>query len=152
LSSDSAAEVGRERREPVRIDPTKLRSARPWELGVRFAFGAGIALAAGLVGLHFGQRAGGVFLAFPAVLPASLTLLEKKDGRAKADIDAVGAILGSCGMLAFALVVASALRPLGPVVALGLGAAVWVAVSAGLFLAVRAVLNKRAPGRSGRRR
>ena len=143
MSASSRAELARERREPVGLDPAKLRQARPWELAVRFAFGAGIALAAGLVGMRFGHRAGGVFLAFPAVLPASLTLMEKKDGRAKADIDAVGAILGSCGMLAFAIVAALGLRPLGPAAALGLGALAWIAVSAGLFFAVRAILNRR---------
>jgi hypothetical protein len=143
MSSQTPAEVARERREPVGLDPAKLRQARAWELAVRFAFGAAIALAAGLVGMRFGHRVGGVFLAFPAVLPASLTLLEKKDGRAKADIDAVGAILGSCGMLAFAVIVALGLRPLGAEVALGLGAAAWAAVAGALFFVLRAVLNHR---------
>jgi len=142
VSSSASAEVERERRQPVGLDPAKLRQTRPWELALRFAFGAGIALAAGLVGMRFGHRAGGVFLAFPAVLPASLTLMEKKDGRARADIDAMGAILGSCGMLAFAVLVALGLRPLGPAVALGLGAVAWTAVSVALFFGVRAVLNR----------
>ncbi|HVD01355.1 MAG TPA: DUF3147 family protein [Candidatus Dormibacteraeota bacterium] len=93
-------------------------------------------------GLHFGHLAGGIFLAFPAVLPASLTLLEKS-GEAKADIDAVGAIVGSCGTLAFTVVGAFGLRRLGPVVALGPGASTWVVVSRGLFFAVRLVLDRR---------
>lgn len=144
MSAASGDELARERLQPVGFEPGKLKQTKPVELALRFAFGAGIALLAGLVGMRFGDRLGGLFLAFPAVLPASLTLLEKKDGRAKADIDALGAILGSCGMLAFALVVVLALRPSGPLAALGAAGATWVAVSVGLFLALRAALNRAA--------
>lgn len=109
------------------------------ELLVRFAFGAGIALVAGVVGMRFGPRVGGLFLAFPAVLPASLTLLEKKEGRSEADVDAMGAVLGSCGMLAFAACLALVLRPFGPLSAMALAWVAWVAVAFGLFGAVRAL-------------
>ncbi len=38
--------------------------------------------------MRFGPRVGGLFLAFPAILPATLTLLEKKEGKTKACADA----------------------------------------------------------------
>ena len=42
---------------------------------MRFLFGAGISLVAGLAGMAFGSKIGGVLLGFPAILPASLTLI-----------------------------------------------------------------------------
>jgi len=113
---------------------------------MRFAFGAAIAAAAGLVGMRFGPRVGGLFLAFPAVLPASLTLLEKKDGRHEADVDARGAILGSCGLVIFAVAALLALTRLGPV-AVAVAWAAWLLVSVALFLLVRAAVSPARPFR-----
>ena len=141
MSRFPAGEIAREVHEPIAVQPRRLRDVKPSELLIRFAFGAGIALIAGLVGMRFGPRLGGLFLAFPAVLPASLTLLEKKDGRDKADVDALGAILGSVGMVVFAFVAFLALPPLG-----GFAAAAawltWICVSVSLFFAVRASLTR----------
>jgi hypothetical protein len=133
------AEITRELREPVGIDLGALRKVKPAELAIRFAFGAGIALIAGVVGIRFGPRVGGLFLAFPAVLPASLTLLEKKDGRDKADVDALGAVLGSCGLVAFAVAMVVGLPLLGAVPAMAVAGVVWVAVAVSLFLRLRAM-------------
>ena len=66
--------------EPVGFDWSKLSKASPPELLIRFVFGGGIALVAAISGSLFGPRFGGLFLAFPAVLPATLTLIEKKEG------------------------------------------------------------------------
>jgi len=63
-------------------------------------------------------RVGGLFLAFPAIFPASATLIEKHEkqkkqrqgldgtvrGRMAASIDAAGAAIGSLGLAVFALV------------------------------------------------
>jgi hypothetical protein len=54
------------------VDLSKLSKDRPKDLTVRFAFGAAISLVAALISLAFGATAGGMFLAFPAILPASL--------------------------------------------------------------------------------
>ena len=62
---------------------------------------------------------GGLFLAFPAIFPASATLIEKhvrrrkekagfsrvRRGREAAALDAAGAALGSLGLAAFAVVI-----------------------------------------------
>ena len=116
---------------------------KPAQVAVRFAFGAAIALAAGLVGLRYGPRVGGLFLAFPAVLPASLTLLEKKDGRHEADVDARGAILGGCGLVAFAFAALLGLPQLGAA-AVAVAWAAWLLISVALFLLVRAAVERRA--------
>jgi hypothetical protein len=64
-------------RERVGFEWSKTRSVKPKELGLRFVFGAAIAAVAAMVGMLLGPKAGGLFLAFPAILPASLTLIEK---------------------------------------------------------------------------
>ncbi len=130
-----AGALREERWEPVGIDVAKL--LRPvWpHLSLRFAFGAAIALVAGLVGIRGGPRIGGLFLAFPAVLPAALTLLEREEGTTKTDVDALGAILGALAMVAFAVLVAFRM----PVLLAALG---WVLVGGGLFNGLRVGLRR----------
>ena len=135
------AEIRKERFQPIRLDLGKLAKP-PWAaLGERFLFGAGVALLAGVVGLKFGPRVGGLFLAFPAILPAALSMVEKKEGADKADIDALGAVLGSIGMVAFA-VTATLLLGHGPLTALGGAWLVWLAVAGLLFVLVRGLLRR----------
>lgn len=70
---------------------------------------------AGIIAKEFGPSVGGLFLAFPAIFPASATLIEKHEkqkkrragldgsrrGRQAASLDAAGAAIGSVGLLAF---------------------------------------------------
>ena len=80
---------------------------------VRFVLGGAMTVIAGLIAAGFGPVLGGLFLAFPAIFPASATLLEKhvreskgtRRGKQEAALDAVGAALGSFGLAAFAAVV-----------------------------------------------
>ena len=114
------------------------------DFALRFAFGAGIAVAAGVVGAIAGERIGGILLGFPAILPASLTLIERKDGRHEAAVDATGAILGSIALIVFAAVAAGSLARLSAAAALPMAAVVWLAVALGLYaLAVRLPRRKR---------
>jgi uncharacterized protein DUF3147 len=121
----------------VRFDRDALRSVQPRDLAVRFAFGFGVSVAAGIVTLAFGSRTGGLFLAFPAVLPASLTLIENKEGRRQAEGNAVGAIIGAVALVAFALTARALFThiPGAAVEAIALGA--WLGVSLLLYLLVR---------------
>jgi uncharacterized membrane protein (GlpM family) len=100
-------------RQPARYGGDRIR-VRTAELGqtslrdwlVRFAFGAGVSALAGAISALVGPTLGGVFLAFPAISLASLTLVAKEDGVRQARNDARGAGLGTLGLLAFALVIA----------------------------------------------
>jgi uncharacterized YccA/Bax inhibitor family protein len=86
-----------------------------------------------------------MFLAFPAILPASLTLVQRDGGREEASIDAAGAVIGAIGLLAFSLVAAFGIKPLGAVPALIAAAAAWLVVSMTIYSAVmawRAVTKK----------
>lgn len=126
----------RDDRQAVGFDWSKVRSVKPSEVGTRFAFGAGVALVAGIIGAAIGAKVGGLFLAFPAILPASLTLIERKEGMTKAWADASGGVLGAVGMAAFALTALLLLR-WNPVIALLLALIAWALVSVGLYFLFR---------------
>jgi hypothetical protein len=123
-------------REPVGFDWSKLGKVKPGDLAIRFVFGALVALVAGIVGTVAGPRAGGLFLAFPAILPASLTLIEKKEGLPKAWSDAGGGVIGALGMAAFAST-AMLLLTWNPALALLLAMLAWIVVSTGLYFVLR---------------
>lgn len=122
--------------ESVGFDWSKLSKAHPPELLVRLVFGAGIALVSAIVGMVFGPKAGGLFLAFPAVLPATLTLIEKREGTTKAWADASGGALGALGLAAFAFT-AVRLLPANPVLALLVAVLAWLLVAGGLYFLFR---------------
>ncbi|HET7466738.1 MAG TPA: hypothetical protein VFL29_08720 [Candidatus Dormibacteraeota bacterium] len=121
------------------------------ELAIRFAFGAGISAVAAVAGIVAGNRIAGVLLGFPAILPASLTLIEKKDGRHEAAVDATGATLGSIALIAFAVVAAWILPRLPALVALLLAAGVWLALALLLYvLIVRLPRRRKRPATRAR--
>lgn len=108
-----------------------LAKTKVSEYLVRFAFGGAVAVGASTLGEIYGARVGGLFLAFPALLPAGLTLIKQHDGRRAARDDARGAILGSVGLMAFALIVQLGTPRLGAwSLALALGGWLVVSVSA----------------------
>jgi uncharacterized protein DUF3147 len=109
---------------------------------MRFVFGAGISLAAGLIGMKFGPVVGGIFLGFPAILPASLTLIEKKEGKQQAAIDSEGAVLGAIAMVAFALGVSLWVTQLGVVPTLLAALLVWLMVAVALYALVAGVFGR----------
>lgn len=126
----------------VRVDVGKLRKMGLEELGLRFAFGAAASLLAGVVSIVFGPRAGGMFLAFPAILPASLTLIEKKEDLSEATQDVIGAILGALALVAFAVVGGGALKRFAIGVALALALVAWLAAAVGAYIVVELVRRR----------
>lgn len=126
------------------VKPQEMAKHSPADYAVRFIFGAVISLGAGLVGMKFGPVVGGVFLGFPAILPASLTLIEKKEGREEASIDSLGASLGAVALVAFAVVVVVAASRWGVIVTLAVALVVWLGVAFALY-AVVATVYKREP-------
>ncbi len=101
----------------IRIDPAALKETKWNEYLVRFISGGATTVIAGLIAKKWGPAVGGLFLAFPAIFPASATLIEKHERQRKqkkglhgeqrgidvAALDAVGAAMGSLGLLAFAV-------------------------------------------------
>ena len=126
------------------VKPGEIARHKPSDYLVRFLFGAAISLVAGLIGMKFGPVVGGVFLGFPAILPASLTLIAKKEGAEEASIDSLGAVLGAIAMVAFAAVIVLAASRWGVVVTLAVALVVWLAVALALYALV-ATVYKREP-------
>ena len=112
---------------------SQLRKTRVAEYLVRFVFGGAVAVAASALGHAYGPRIGGLFLAFPALLPASLTLVKQHDGRSAAVQDARGALVGGAGLASFALVVWATAAWASPGLTLGLALLVWSLVSVSLW-------------------
>jgi uncharacterized membrane protein (GlpM family) len=116
----------------------KLRGtpARDWL--IRFAFGAGVSALAGIITKVWGPTIGGLFLSFPAILLASLTLVAKEEGGHRAREDARGATLGALGLIAFGVVV-WATTPAWPVWPTLVGATLaWAVVAGAAYLIVAA--------------
>jgi hypothetical protein len=127
----------------IQIDTSVLRDTKWYEYAVRFLFGGVVTAIAGLVAKKFGAGVGGLFLAFPAIFPASATLIEKHEkekkeakglagtrrGRAAASIDAAGSAMGSLGLLAFAILVWQLLPEYGAWIILPVASCAWLTVS-----------------------
>ena len=116
------------------IEPGKLGAVRVQDYLVRFVLGAAVSIGAGLLGQAVGVRFGGVFLAFPAILPASLTLIQEKEGTRRASRDAIGAVLGGIALIVFAAIGEVAFRRVPATVALLLVLLGWVAAALALYM------------------
>ncbi|HTS08556.1 MAG TPA: DUF3147 family protein, partial [Candidatus Eisenbacteria bacterium] len=67
----------------VKIDTSGLKATNWHQLLLRFVFGGLVTAAAGLIAKIYGPAVGGLFLAFPAIFPASATLIEKHERERK---------------------------------------------------------------------
>jgi hypothetical protein len=126
----------------VRFKASALLQTRWYEYVVRFALGGAMTVIAGLIAARFGPVIGGLFLAFPAIFPASTTLIEKhvrerkekaglrggRRGKDAAALDAASAVLGSFGLAAFGLVIWLMIVP-SPTWPLILAASAWFSVA-----------------------
>jgi Protein of unknown function (DUF3147) len=131
----------------VEFEVSDVKETKPSELVLRFVFGGACTVAAGLIAKRYGPGMGGLFLAFPAIFPAGLTLIqahekEKKAlvgsdgtrrGRLSASIDAAGAALGACGLMAFALTCWGGLTRFDAVLVIAAATIAWVSVSVALW-------------------
>jgi hypothetical protein len=114
----------------------KLREVRRSDLLFRFLAGALTSVVAGVLTIVFGPRVGGVMLAFPAILAASLTLIEQQEDSHEAREDARGATMGGLAMGAFAAVCALTFSKWNSAVVLGVASAAWLLTALlGYFLA-----------------
>jgi hypothetical protein len=101
----------------VKFNPSALRRTKWYEVVLRIIFGGLATVGTGLIAKEYGPVVGGLFLAFPAIFPATATLVEKheKEKKREAKIDGVdrarravalearGTAMGSFGLAVFAL-------------------------------------------------
>jgi hypothetical protein len=122
----------------VKLDA--LKQGHWYEYLIRFLLGGLATVLAGLVAQLWGPELGGLFLAFPAVFCASVTLVERHErhrktelglrgerrGRGAAALDASGAALGGFGMAAFGFSIW--LLAASPKWAMAVATSAWLAV------------------------
>ena len=71
----------------IEINFAALARSKWYEYLVRFAFGGLITALAGIIAKRYGPGVGGLFLAFPAIFPATATLLEKHEKHRKERVE-----------------------------------------------------------------
>jgi hypothetical protein len=144
----------------IRFNPSALRDIGWYEYVIRFVLGGMMTVITGLIASRWGSVVGGLFLAFPAIFPASATLIEKhvrerkekiglsgsRRGKEAAALDAAGAVLGSLGLAAFAAVI-WLLMEQSPPLALVLATFAWFAVAV-LAWSIQRWRPRKASGRS----
>jgi Protein of unknown function (DUF3147) len=137
----------------IHVSLATLKQMRWKELVLRFCLGGAITATAGIIAMKFGPVIGGLFLAFPAILPATLTLVEnhevqreakkwmggRRRGRQAAAANAAGAIFGSVGLVMFGFIVWQFAPNHAPWLVLGSATVVWATVAFGLWFIRRQV-------------
>ena len=131
----------------VTVSTSSLRRSRWYEYLIRFALGGLVTAVAGVLSKEISPSFGGLFLAFPAILSASATLVEKHErerkeekglhglyrGRHAAGADVAGAAMGSLGLMAFAWFVWKLLPHHATGVVLAVATVIWVTVSCAIW-------------------
>lgn len=144
----------------IDIKWSALKATKPHEYLIRFLFGGAATVLAGLIAKRFGPGVGGLFLAFPAIFPASVTLIEGHEkerkakighdgtsrGRMAASIDSSGAALGCVGLAGFAIVLWRLLPRHNPWLLMIAAMIVWAGLSCALWQFRRNRLFGRHPG------
>jgi hypothetical protein len=131
----------------VSADFSALKKTKWFEYAVRVLLGGSVTVVAGLLAKHYGPVFGGLFLAFPAIFPASATLVDKHERQKKeragikqttrgpqvAGVDAAGAALGSLGLATFAYIVWKLLPVWNVASVFIVAVAAWLCVSVTLW-------------------
>ncbi len=103
----------------VKFALSSLKDGRWYEYVVRFVLGGAATVITGMIARIWGPEVGGLFLALPAMLCASATMVEsherrhkkergmegRKRGEDAAALDAAGAAVGSVALIGFAATV-----------------------------------------------
>ena len=127
----------------IRLETGAFRQTRWYEYASRFLFGGVITVLTGIIAKEFGPVIAGLFLAFPAIFPASATLIEKhererrqkageggvKRGRLVAGVDAAGAAMGCLGLMAFAVTTWQLLPRISTPLVLAIATLAWLDIS-----------------------
>jgi len=150
----------------VHLRLSKVTNTSWTDYGMRFLFGGVITVLTGLFAREYGPVFGGLFLAFPAIFPASSTLIEKHQreaelaegspnthrGRRLAALDARGAAWGSIGLMCFGVFVWKLLPEWNAAGTLLAAFGIWLVASISLWRlgdlrrAIRGRKNHRAAG------
>lgn len=126
----------------IQVKTSALKQTKWYEYAIRFLFGGLLTALTGLITARYGPVIGGLFLAFPSIFPASVTLVQKhkaekeqqkgqgeqeslEKGKDSAHDTAFGTSLGSFGLLTFGLVIWQLSTVLSPWLVLLIALAAW---------------------------
>ena len=129
------------------LDPGALRETKWHQYAIRFALGGLVTVGAGLIARAAGPVLGGVFLAFPAIFPATATLIAQRErkkkercglsgerrGRRAASLDAAATVLGAVALVCFAAAFWLGAERYPAVAVLCAAALLWLALSVALW-------------------
>lgn len=127
----------------IAVDFSAVRRTKWTEYAIRYLFGGLITALTGVIAKYYGPEIAGLFLAFPAIVPATATLIEAHEkqrkhraglhgtvrGRTVASVDAAGASMGSIGLIAFGAVTWLTLPQVSAALVLVVAGLAWCAVS-----------------------
>lgn len=130
----------------VKVQLSAIKQTKWYEYLIRFVFGGLITVAAGLIAKKYGLVVGGLFLAFPSIFPASVTLVQshqeekeeqkgkgeeqqKEEGRQAAARTSLGTALGSFGLLGFAIIIWQFSPTLPPWLVLVIALVIWFSMA-----------------------
>lgn len=133
----------------IKSDWKALTTTKGRDYFVRFLFGGLITVMVGFAAQKWGPVVAGLFLAFPAIFPASATLVQARERDKKqrkglngdrrgidaAAADAIGAALGSGGLLLFAAICWKFLPEHSSALILSCAGMAWIAASGSLWVA-----------------
>jgi Protein of unknown function (DUF3147) len=131
----------------VEVKLSALKNTKGYEYALRFVLGGLATVFTGLIASLYGPITGGLFLAFPAIFCASVTLVEKHErerkqklglrgtrrGQEAAAQEAAGTALGSFGLIAFGGVIWLVLPTAGTIWSFAFAIAAWSLVSTSLW-------------------
>lgn len=137
----------------IEINIAALGRSKWYEYVLRFAFGGLVTALAGVIAKHYGPGIGGLFLAFPAIFPATATLLESHEKQKKelagkagtvrareiAGVDAAGAAMGSLGLMVFAVLVWKCLSRFTVAPVLVVATVAWLLISVAIWFARKTI-------------
>lgn len=141
----------------IDLEFSSIKQGRWYDYAIRSLFGGVITVLTGEIAKRFGPGIAGLFLAFPAIFPASATLIEKHErekkekagmhgtcrGRAAASVDGAGAAMGSLALIVFAAFVWKMLPSSRSAVVLGVGTLVWFGLSVWVWVLRKSIRKMR---------
>jgi hypothetical protein len=133
----------------IKIDTSAWKQTGWHEYALRFLFGGTVTRLAGIIAKQYGPVVGGVFLAFPAIFPASVTLIQKHEEQKKtqhglkgerrarqvASVEAAGTAMGSAGLVMFGVLVWQMMPKYGAALVIASATLCWAVVALGMWLA-----------------
>jgi hypothetical protein len=134
----------------VSVRLSALADSHWYDYAIRFVLGGVMTVVAGVIAKYNGPVVGGLFLAFPAIFPASATLIEKHErekkkraglpgarrGKEAGALEARGTALGSVGLMSFGALIWHTIT-INPWLAFLSACVTWLAVSALLWALCR---------------